>query len=248
TWDGTNGSGNPAPNGVYHVKVDSIDNTGVVLSTTQQAIVSRTLYQSTILIYNEAGEIIRHLYDLMNDPGPAGVSAVQLSTLVIQPTDNNAGTNMPTQVTITLSNGTTVSWDGKSDGGSFVQSGQYFIEVHTKDGQGAETIVTKQVSVQDVNVTLGIGTVIAQPNTVDPTSLSTVVTFKSNSALTLTLRVSLYTTAGEFVQQVEGPVGQNQAAWDTANVASGLYLAVVEVRYAAGGLANRQILKVVIIH
>ncbi len=43
------------------------------MSTTQQVTVSRTIYKSTILIYNEAGEVVKHLYAYMDDPGPAGV-------------------------------------------------------------------------------------------------------------------------------------------------------------------------------
>ena len=38
-WDGTNWSGDPAPNGVYHVKVDNVDTLGSVTTATQQAIV-----------------------------------------------------------------------------------------------------------------------------------------------------------------------------------------------------------------
>ncbi len=73
SWNGTTTSGSLASNGIYYVKVDSISNLGVDVSTTQQVTVNRTLYQSTILIYNEAGEVVKHLYIYTDDPGQAGV-------------------------------------------------------------------------------------------------------------------------------------------------------------------------------
>lgn len=245
-WDGTNANGDPASNGVYNIKVDNVDSFGVETSTTQQAMVSRSLYKSTVLIYNEAGEIVRHLYAYVDDPGLAVVSGVQLSTDVIQPGNvPTAGT--PSQVTILLSNGTSLVWDGRGDSGSFVESGQYFLEIHSVDGTGGETTVTKQLSVQDGDRNNGVGAFFAKPNLVNESKGSSAVTFAASSAMDLTLRVSIYTLAGELVTIVQGGQGSNFAPWDAAGLASGLYLAVVEGQDANGGLVSRQILKVMVI-
>src|SRR5581483_176136 len=69
SWDGTTQDGSLASNGTYYLKVDNIDNLGQDQSTTQQVMVSRSLLKTTVLIYNEAGEIIRHLYLYTDDPG-----------------------------------------------------------------------------------------------------------------------------------------------------------------------------------
>ena len=42
TWNGTTSNGDPASNGVYYIKVDNIDSSGTVNSTTQQVTVSRS--------------------------------------------------------------------------------------------------------------------------------------------------------------------------------------------------------------
>ena len=246
TWDGTNNTGDPISNGIYHIKVDSVDSVGAVQSVTQDATVSRVFYKTTILVYNEAGEVVRHLYTYLDDPGKQAVLSMQLSTAFIVPGATQVGA-IPNQVAITLSNGTIRYWDGKGDTGAYLENGQYFIEVHSKDGQGGETLVTQRVSLEDFNAASGVGTVIAQPNMIQPGG-STLVTFKTNSAMVLTLQVSLYTLAGELVMTIPGDSGTNQALWDTKGVASGLYLALVESRNASGGLAARQTLKVVVLH
>jgi len=245
TWDGTNARNDPAPNGVYHIKIDNIDSLGVVKSTTQQATVSRTLYRSSILIYNEVGEVVRHLYSYVDDPGQGTIDGVQLSTSVFRPSyAPSAGA--PSQLNITMSNGTTVVWDGRNDGGTIVQSGQYFVEIHSYDGQGGETQLTQRVSVQGGDRTNGAGTVTARPNLINPVQAGP-ITFVSDALVSMTLRVSLYTMAGELVRIIDGPSGQNTASWDGLYVASGTYLAVVESRDVQGGLANKQVLKIQII-
>jgi flagellar hook assembly protein FlgD len=245
TWDGTNGRNEPAPNGVYHIKIDNIDALGTVRSTTQQAMVSRTLYRSSVLIYNEAGEVVRRLWSYVDDPGQAAVNGIELSTSVFRPSYAPTG-GTPSQLSIRLSNGTTVVWDGRNDSGTIVRTGQYFVEIHSVDGQGGETQVVQRVSVQGGDRTAGAGVVTAYPNVVNRAQPGP-VTFVSDALFSVTLRVSLYTTAGELVVVRDGPAGQNTASWDASGVASGTYIAVVESRNAQGGLVNQQVLKVLIV-
>jgi flagellar hook assembly protein FlgD len=193
-WNGMTSGGTPATNGGYYIKVDNVGSTGVDVSTTQQVTVSRTLYTSTILIYNEAGEAVKHLYSYTDDPGLAGVSSVQLSATVIRP--GSSGPGMPNDLTISLSNGTTVVWDGTGDSGAYVQSGQYLVEVHTTDGKGGEETVVKEVSVDDRNSTAGAGVVTARPNLLRGSQGPLTTTFHSDSSESLSLRVTVYTVAG----------------------------------------------------
>ena len=247
-WDGTNANGDPAPNGIYHIKVDNVDAMGSVVTTTQQAVVSRSLYKVTALVYNSAGEIVRHLYSYVDDPGKDAVMGVQLSTSVIKPSYGPPASGTPSQLTITLSNGTTMVWDGRSDSGSFVQSGQYFVEIHSVDGTGGEATVTKQVSVQAADNNVGIGDAIVEPNFVDLSKGSGAVTFTTTSGSGLSLKASVYTMAGELVRVVEGADGSGIIAWDVTGLANGLYISVVEIKDINGGFVKRQTLKLLVRH
>ncbi|HUO58921.1 MAG TPA: isopeptide-forming domain-containing fimbrial protein, partial [bacterium] len=245
TWDGSNAAGNPSPNGVYTLKIDNIDSLGSVRSTSQQVMVSRTLYETTILVYNETGEVVRHLYAWVDDPGKATITGVVMSSGVIEPTGNAGST--PTQLVMSLSNGVTVTWDGKNDSGAYVGSGQYFVEIHSADGSGGESVFTNQVTVRDVNTSGVYGVVTADPNAL--VGGNTVTTFKSGSTVPITLRARIYTVAGELVATVQSSSGSNQATWDASGLSSGLYLALVDsLDPAKGGIVQRQVLKIKIVH
>ena len=245
TWDGTNADGQPAANGTYQIKVDNVDSFGSVTSTTQQATVNRSLYKVTVLVYNSVGEVVRHLYSYTDDPGLATVNGVQLSTDVIKPSYAPAA-GVPSELTISLGNGTTLVWDGRNDTGSFVQTGEYFLEIHSTDGTGGNATVTKEVSVQEGNT--GLKDVVLEPNLVDLSKGSGAVTFMGPQGVNLTLRASVYTLAGELVTVVDGTPGTGTIGWSASGLASGLYLAVVEVRDNNGAFMGRQIKKITVRH
>ena len=244
TWNGTTSNGSLASNGSYYIKIDNIDSNGVDESTTVDAQVNRALYATTVLIYNEAGEVVRHLYAYTSNPGQTNVTSAQLSTSVIEPSNGTSGGGTPSEVKISLSNGTTVIWDGKSDNGSIVQNGQYFAEIHSMDGHGGDTLIDERISVLDGNN--GTGPVFAKPNILTSANgYST--TFVDTTAETLTLSVRVYTTAGELVTVVNGVPGTNAASWTATGLASGLYIAVVESSNPAGGNAGQKVLKLVVL-
>ncbi|HTC20486.1 MAG TPA: hypothetical protein VK859_06550, partial [bacterium] len=246
-WTGNNSVGTPVTNGAYFLKVDNVNSTGVDTSTTEQVTVSRTLYQLTVLIYNEAGEVVRHLYSYVSNPGQASVLSMSLSSSVIAPSETGSpGT--PSQLDIVLGNGITIVWDGESDTGQFVQNGQYLVEVHNQDGTGGGAAIIEQVSVEDRNNSAGVGVVTAWPNLLRASNGPPVTTFHSDSAFSLTLRASIYTVAGEKVKDISGSPGSNEALWDATGLASGLYLAVVQETDSDGDLLSTQVVKVAIIH
>ncbi len=248
TWDGTTTSGSPALNGVYNIKVDNVDSYGVVKSTTVQAVVSRSLYTFAVLIYNEAGEVIRHLDTFVDDPGLNSVINMKLSANVIVPSGGTSSAGIPGNLTITLSNGMAVTWDGKTDNGAYVSTGQYFVEVTSQNGQGGgETVLTQEVSVMGTNSQVGTGQITTVPNILNSAN-GFLATFSSNSPMNLTLTVKIYTMAGELVKFVSGDTGSNRAVWDGSTVASGLYIAEIESNYMTGGLARIQTTKIVVVH
>jgi uncharacterized repeat protein (TIGR01451 family) len=246
-WNGEDGSGNPVGNGEYYVKVDSISNLGVDTSVTQPVIVNRNLYKVSVKIYNEAGEVVKTLYVYSSNPVAGTASQLQLSASSIEPTSGPVTGNIPTQLTITLNNGMTIVWDGTSDKGGVVPSGQYFIEATEQTGTGGETVLTAHVMVVSESANAGMGNILAEPNVLNGAT-GYGVTFSSNVP-GLTLDVRVYDTAGELVmRRTPGNAGSSSANWDATGRASGLYFAVVDAANAQGGLIGYKILKIVVVH
>lgn len=235
-WNGTNGAGEPVLNGTYYVKVDNVDADGSDQSTIQTVTVSRPLDEVKAEICNGAGEVVRVLYQQDGATGP--VTAMELSSQVLQ--------TGPGQVpmTIGLSDGTTLTWDGRASDGSLVTNGLYYLEVFSQSGSDGEEVLTENVTVVN-NGRSGQG-VFAYPNpwhSGDPP-----ITFQCSSPQPLTLKVWIYDAAGEKVDLLEGPAGTSQAVLDNKTPASGVYIALVEARDANGNLDGRQALKIVIKH
>jgi len=245
TWDGTGNDGNLVSNGEYHIKIDSVDTMGTVTTITQPIQVARSLTKTTVLVYNASGEVVKHLFAYLDDPGNGLVNGVQLSSSVLSPTYDPSAGGVPNQILISLGGGATLSWNGQNDQGSFVQGGQYFLEIHSLDGVGGEATITKEVTVRGDLEHSGLGEVTARPNLLDPQS-----GYLSNlsAALPSTLSVRVYTLAGELVRQFQGGAGTSQATLDASVLASGVYLVVVDVNAPAGGRLQEKTLKVLVLH
>jgi flagellar hook assembly protein FlgD len=171
---------------------------------------------------------------------------LQLSASSIDPTSGPVTNNAPTQLTISLNNGTAIVWDGTGDNGVVVPSGQYFIEASEQNGTGGETIMTAHVMVVSDTANAGMGNILAEPNLMNPTT-GYQVTFRS-SVPGLTLDVRVYDAAGELVRgKVAGDAGTSSAQWDASGKASGLYFAVVDAYNAQGGLIGDKVLKIAVV-
>ena len=81
SWDGTNQNGDPVLNGSYYVKVDSTDPYGVTNTVTQVVTVNRHLAEVQVDIFNEAGEIVRHLTSYVEDAGTFSINNVNSFSL-----------------------------------------------------------------------------------------------------------------------------------------------------------------------
>ena len=163
----------------------------------------------------------------------------QLSGDVINP--QSSSPNGASSITISLGNGVTVIWDGRSDSGAWVSNGQYYLELHTSDGPGNETQI-RQITVEG---SASAGMFSAQPNILNPNHMSTI--FNANSPTPLTLQARIYNLAGELVRVLQGAAGTNQVGWDASGTASGLYFAELEGVDANGKLMGKQILKVLVV-
>ncbi len=238
-WNGTDQNGNPVPNGDYYVKVDNVDSFGVDKSVVLNVVVSRSLEKVTIDIYNEAGEIVDTLYSVVEDPQGTVITGVKLSGTVLEPgspTDGN--------LIITTNNGVTATWTGYSSSGAVVPNGKYFIEVHSTDGKGGETVIVTSVMVLN-NPKQTVPKVWAYPNPL--TSGFSQVEFQaSNLGINLTVRI--YDLAGELVTELKGAGGTSRVTWNAAGISSGLYIAKVEQKDLTGKIIAKQTLKILAEH
>jgi sugar lactone lactonase YvrE/flagellar hook assembly protein FlgD len=247
-WDGTGTDGNPVSNGVYFIKANSIDPYGVVNTVTQQATVSRSLAKISVNVYNEAGEVVRHLFTWVDDPLGTQMTSVVLSSSVLRP-GAPAGAGQPSNVQIVIQTSgmaVTLSWDGTNDYGSYVTAGYYLLEAHWFDGQGETADISKSILVT-ANGNRSDGILVAQPNILTISKGVTRTTFQYYSGQELTLRVKIYNLAGELAAELQGAPGTNQVSWNATRYASGLYLAVVDLLNSDGGKMGQQILKVILL-
>jgi uncharacterized repeat protein (TIGR01451 family) len=257
SWDGTNNSGVPVTNGSYLIQVDNMGQNGVVTSVSQKAIVNRSLANISAAVYNGAGEKVRDLYNVINDPLGINMTNVSLSASTFKAGVNNAlangtpGTsgnmNLAYVYIETSGDPVTLSWDGTNNGGTIVTPGVYTISVHWNDGSGNTADISRNIIVIG---SYGVsGTVIAKPNVLNQSN-GFITTFDAGTVQNAySMKVRIYATSGQLVKALQSSPGQLQVQWDTsAGVASGIYIASVEVDGASGGMISRQKLKVLMIH
>ena len=246
-WDGSDINGNPVSNGVYNIKMDSIDAFGVVTTVTQQAMVSRNLARISVNVYNEAGEIVKHLYALVDDSTPNGLTDVVLSSAQLIPGGTSSGPPRKVQILIQTSVApVTLSWDGTSDSGMIVSNGHYLLTTTWINSLGGTSEITRGLVVsRSSDSTAGI---TVRPNLVKISQGINQVTFENHSDQNLTLRGQVYTVSGELVTTFQGDPGAPQVVWNVQGIASGVYMAAMETLNANGGVTHRQILKIIVIH
>jgi len=246
-WNGTNGDGVPVPNGSYYIKVQNTDPYGVSTTVSQVVTVSRSVAKVQVDIFNEAGEVVRHLYAYVDDANNSQLTSMELSANVLSIGNDQPGSGGNTnQATIVLNTGVTLTWDGRNDNGQLVTGGHYEIEVHFTNGKGRESVISKGILVQNDQNSPINGNLYAQPNILkNGTTRTTLVV---NSGLNLMLHVKVYDVAGELVPaSLQPPAIPNQATIDVSGLSSGLYFAVVDLTDpATGHSVGRQVTQFVV--
>jgi flagellar hook assembly protein FlgD len=250
TWDGTNNSGSPVANGEYQVKIDNVDSSGTVTSVSQAAMVNRSLSTVEVDIFNEAGEVVRKLYSVAANATNSSMTNVSLSTTVIKPslsapTSVSSGSINYVKIMVEDSaSPVTLIWDGSSDSGSLVSPGEYQVQVHWTDGHGGTSDVTRTIMVLPGTGASGIA--VVRPNVLNPAK-GMVTTFDASGVSGAnSLKIKIYTTTGELVRTITS--ASAQVPWDATGMASGIYIANIEIDNASGGMINRQFLKVLVMH
>jgi flagellar hook assembly protein FlgD len=247
TWNGTNNLGQPVSNGSYSIQVDNMNQNGVVTSVAQTAMVNRSLANITADVYNESGELIRTLYHVVSDPVGSSMDNVTLSANAFRPSltgSNSSGSNIATILIETSATPVTLTWDGTNNSGSIVTPGVYTIEVHWNNGSGQTSDITREIVVMPGPGVSGI--VVARPNVLNAANGMTTTFDATGISNASSLRVRIYTVAGERVQTILSSTPTT--TWSAVGLASGIYIANVEVDDANGGVVSHPFVKILIIH
>jgi uncharacterized repeat protein (TIGR01451 family) len=262
TWNATNSIGAKVTNGTYFIKINSTDPVGVTTTVTKNVIVDITRSTLMVAVYNEAGEIVKHFSEAeiqnMLGGGTAGVllpadfnvQDIKLSSNTLVAAYGTGGTN--NTLTITLGSGRSFTWDGTGDDGQFLLSGTYFLEVSSSMQNLATQQIILPVHILNNGVNAISGVVLA-PNPIS-LKLTTHARFLANTQAgqVTGMEVRIYTIAGELMRPIlqSDPSNPTEVDWDLSQtvIASGTYLAVVEMHSANNGVIGRQILKVQVVH
>jgi len=250
TWNGTNNLGQPVSNGSYSIQVDNMGQTGVVTSVDQTAIVNRSLANITANVYNEAGELIRTLYDVVSDPVGSSMTNVTLSSNIFRPSlaTSTAGSsnNLATIFIETSATPVTLTWDGTNNSSSLVTPGVYTIEVHWNNGSGQTSDISREIIVMPGSNTIGVA--VARPNVLNEAN-GMITTFDATGVQNAySIKVQVYTMTGQLIQTLTSSQGLPQTQWNASGMASGIYIAVMEIDNSSGGMLNRQRLKILLLH
>jgi flagellar hook assembly protein FlgD len=247
-WDGKSDNGNPVSNGEYQIKIDSVSPTGSVTTVTKSVMVNRGIATVAVNVYNSAGEVVRHLYTLADNPLSSTMSNVTLSSNVITPGLATASSQASVTIMVQDSGSpVTLVWDGTGDVGSVVSPGVYQVEVVWNDGKGTSSQISKSILVMSGS---NVAQIVAKNNVMNATNGYTVKFDASGITNAYTVNASIYALSGELVtRKLMGVVGAQSVDWDASvnpKAASGLYVAVVEVLNAQGGTISTQRTKVLV--
>jgi flagellar hook assembly protein FlgD len=243
TWDGMNNAGGEVTDGDYFIKVDNVSPLGTVTTETLTVVVDRHLAEVSVNVYNASGEVVRHLEQVVADAVTVSQS-VSISGGTLDPS-YQGGTD--SAVTLTLADGSLLTWNGTSDNGNIVSNGQYFIEIQSNDGQGGNATVIKQVTVFHGGLNFSDSQVTVWPNPLYVSRGGQKVYFSVGTQVAL--RVKIYTMAGELAGQAQSQVSvPGVAVWDITaqTIASGLYIADIEMTNPNGAV-ERQMRKIAVI-
>jgi len=128
-----------------------------------------------------------------------------------------------------------------------VTPGSYTIQLHWDNGQaGGTTDISRTVLV--IGGPGASGVVVAEPNVLQTGQMTT--TFNGIGITNAwSLSVKIFTISGQMVPAtISQTPGIAIAQWTVTGIASGLYLASVEVLNSNGGVIEHQTLKLLVLH
>jgi hypothetical protein len=218
-WDGRNRQGARVASGLYTVQLTLTDSFGTLSSYSAPLQVLESAGGSELVIYNSAGEAVRHF---------RGLNAAAGARLEL-----DAGGFLPAalggkDLGIDLG-GTTLHWDGRNDQGRLVVSGSYKLRLRSSVERGELELVKDVILLTAPGPDPFAGAWIA-PNPAGPADAWMRVKLPSPGNAAFSGRV--YNLAGEAVAVLEHD--SNGWAWSLKHATSGIYLLVLEASDAEG--------------
>jgi flagellar hook assembly protein FlgD len=182
---------------------------------------------------------------MVSDTTDTEMTNVNLSSNILTLGSKTTGGASLLQIVVnTTGTPVTLTWDGTNNSSTDVTPGTYTLQMHWDNGHGEISNISRSVIVVGAGVS---GTVAAEPNVLTPSQSLT--TFNGTGiANAWTLTVKIYTIAGELIRTLPGTPGTATAQWDAMGMASGVYIASVQVQDANGGILHNQLLKVLVLH
>jgi hypothetical protein len=218
-WNGRMDSGQVVDSGVYSVVVQVRDPFGLVTSWSQSLTVLRSDSQTTVEIYNSAGELVWRRQAVPESPG-----LVLLSGRELAPGPGEAG------LKISYGSGSAdfQVWNGTGSDGQALNSGNYLVKVTQAGGSTySYTVTLLQASTQ---VFEGL---IAAPNPI-PSGSALLTIRLQGAAPGIRSWGEAYNLAGEHVASLGSSTGAC-LRWDIpAGLAPGVYWLQVSARDSQG--------------
>jgi len=181
-----------------------------------------------VQIFDVTGKLVKTLVD-MKVPASVGLTRVG---------DGSGGVRLDglAPMTITLSNGTVLTWDGRDDKGMRLPSGIYVVKATSTRSDGRWSADTSSFTMVRTQEKL-IEEAILVPN---PATESVWISLRLASTESY-VDVKVYNVAGELVYHGSVPGTARSFRWDLRNrrgerVAAGLYAVVLDVADRLGGL------------
>jgi flagellar hook assembly protein FlgD len=248
TWRAINDQSQLINQGVYYIKIESIDSYGHISTLIKDVTVVRVEEYAEVNIYNNAGELVRSIRENKTGLTTSTVKLDNLSdTISLNQTQNNVLIQYGPGI------GENITWDGKNQEGEIVGNGTYEIQVVLKTQHGTTMEASKTVSILREE-RLYFDKITAIPNPAmagsDENPYLT-IQWTLHGVETGRITVKIYNVAGELVRRLEGDLTAGSLQWDmkTDNgkyVSRGIYICVIEGKNSEG-YRDKKLLKVGII-
>jgi hypothetical protein len=206
---------------------------------TKPLTVNRALSDVDLTVYNQAGEVVRHLASTWTGPID-NITVARLTSTIISPT--NGPSQGVTETSVMSGNAVLGVWDGRNDNGAIVNNGQYYIEVKVQDGKGGNATVDLSVAV--LSARDGGKTMVVKPNVL---TRDTPVGTIDGGVPGGTVNAKVFSITGSLVGNLTGVPGAGTVSLDSRPYASGMYIVFGDVRTGDGKLTQTFRTKVLVV-
>jgi hypothetical protein len=235
TWDIMNAQSQFVDPGEYYIKVEEQDEYGHINVVVKGVLVVRVEQYIELKVFNAAGELVRTIRETNKTLPPSADLGGVGDLLIIE--KNGA----PVNIKYGSNPGDYLQWDGKTEDGKVVSSGNYELQLTVKNQSGNVTRATMTVVVLREDKTyLADFKVMPSPFKEGPgvdhiTFAWTCLT----AGETGDAYVRVYNVAGELVFQIRTKLEALSASWDlkkgqAGHISRGFYVAVINTKNEEG--------------